>query len=300
MFSGRVPYKKLLESISDGVYFADENRKIIYWNKGAEQISGFTAKEMVGKNCHDGVLTHIDKDGNTMCTDMCPLVRAVQTGEKQVMEAYLQHKKGHRIPILLYTVPVEDDQGQRIGAVETFSDNSNRVTQEERIKRLENIARVDSLTNLPNRRHLDMLINSGIERTKRYNWQFGIIFMDIDNFKGVNDSYGHDAGDRTLKMVANNILNNSRAGDIGGRWGGEEFVIICDNIEISSLKDLAERYRLVIERSRIPMTPEDIKVTVSLGCAVVETGDTAESLLLRVDSLMYDSKRAGKNRVTCG
>ena len=294
MLSGRIPYKKLLDSMSDGVYFADEDCRIIYWNKGAEQISGFNGKEVVGTICHDGILMHVDKDGDPIC----PLLDALQTGKKQVAEAYLRHKKGHRVPILIYAVPVDDNHGRCIGAIETFSDNSNRLTQEERISRLESLSRVDSLTNLPNRRHLDILINSGIERARRYNWQFGVIFMDIDDFKNVNDAFGHEAGDQALKMVAENLINNSRAGDVAGRWGGEEFVIICDNITISALKELAERYRIVIERSWIPMGSEDIHVTVSLGCAVVESGDTPKSLLLRADSLMYEGKRAGKNRIT--
>jgi len=181
-----------------------------------------------------------------------------------------------------------------------FSDVSPRSALEDRIHKLERLALVDSLTGVTNRRFLTMTLRAKIEQVRRYGWNIGIIFVDLDNFKAVNDTWGHNAGDKVLQMVAGNLLSNSRSFDTIGRWGGEEFLAICDNANLTQIRNLAERYRMLVQASSVPVANGRIHLTISAGATLVKPRDTVKSLVERADRLMYKSKRAGRNRVTAG
>ena len=127
---------------------------------------------------------------------------------------------------------------------------------------------------------------------------FVLLFFDIDNFKNVNDFYGHSIGDEILKMVAKTLSNNVRSNDIIGRWGGEEFIgiISCDNKEI--LFNVAEKLRILVQKSYYKIVEsDDINVTVSIGGTMINKKDDVVSLINRADQLMYASKSKGKNQV---
>jgi len=122
--------------------------------------------------------------------------------------------------------------------------------------------------------------------------------MDIDEFKAVNDVYGHDIGDRVLKMVAQTLLKSSRAFDVVGRWGGEEFISLAPNLKRDELHSLGNRFRILVEQSSLQVGSEVVRVTISVGATLARSDDTVDSLLSRVDRLMYQSKTAGRNHVS--
>jgi diguanylate cyclase (GGDEF)-like protein len=117
--------------------------------------------------------------------------------------------------------------------------------------------------------------------------------MDIDDFKLVNDQHGHDAGDHVLRMVAKTLDANSRLFDTIGRWGGEEFVAIIHNIQIEALHDIAERFRMLVEKSAL----NSVHVTISIGGTLASPGDGPESVVRRADFNLYKAKSSGKNCV---
>jgi diguanylate cyclase (GGDEF)-like protein len=135
---------------------------------------------------------------------------------------------------------------------------------------------------------------------ERLGTPFGLLFMDIDRFKDVNDTYGHDAGDQVLKTVALTISFISRPYDLFGRWGGEEFVGIVRNVDSESLRKIGNRFRALIEHTIIHLPKRSISVTVSIGATMAVPGDTMDSLVRRADELMYRSKENGRNLVTLG
>jgi diguanylate cyclase (GGDEF)-like protein len=129
---------------------------------------------------------------------------------------------------------------------------------------------------------------------------FGLLFIDIDHFKMVNDTYGHEMGDKVLRMVANTLRHNLRAADTMGRWGGEEFVILLNNLDESGLETVANKLNFLVAQSRLDTEQHALSVTVSVGATLVTKEDTMETLMHRADQLMYASKNAGRNRVTTG
>ncbi len=293
-------FERIVESLHDGLYFVDRDRVITYWNKAAERISGFTADEVVGKSCSDNILTHVDSEGNNLCTGICPLAETITDGKSRDAEIYMHHKDGHRIPVSVRVSTLIDGDGTIIGGIELFTDISNQAANELKVKELEKLALLDNLTRLANRNYIEREIESRFEEKKRLHVPFGILFMDIDHFKRFNDTYGHDVGDDVLTFVANTFVANARPFDLYGRWGGEEFLGVIRNINIRDLELLGNRLRLLIENSYIMHESEKLCVTISMGATLVNDNDTIDSLIKRADTLMYKSKTGGRNCLTVG
>ncbi len=291
-------YEGILDNLYDGIYFVDRDRKITYWNKAAERITGFRRSEVMGTHCHDRVLNHIDDKGNPLCHGECPLAKCIETGDPMETEAYLHHREGYRLPVSIRVTPILDSKGNIIGAAELFSDNSGKAQMLHRMEELETMALIDPLTRMANRRYIEMHLHNRLEEMHRYGWSFCVLFADIDDFKRINDTYGHDAGDKVLKIVGRTLSGNARPFDIFGRWGGEEFVAIIENVTYKDLPMIANRFRLLVENSSLSVGDEKIRVTVSVGATAARLDDTVETLLRRADQLMYRSKKAGKNRLT--
>lgn len=293
-------YESIVENLHDGLYFVDQDMVITYWNKAAERISGFAAEEVLGKSCSDSILTHIDSDGNHLCTGICPLAATIADGTNRETEIYMHHKNGHRIPVSVRVSTLTDKDDNVIGGIELFTDISNRATNELRVKELEKMALLDNLTQLANRNYIEREVQSRFEEKKRFNVPFGVLFMDIDHFKQFNDTYGHDVGDDVLKFVANTFVSNARPFDLYGRWGGEEFLGIIRNINDRDLKNHGNRVLNLVENSYITHNDKKLQVTISVGATLVNESDTMESLIKRADKLLYKSKAAGRNCLTMG
>lgn len=291
-------FRGVLDSLQDGVYFVDMNRRITYWNKGAERITGYESSEAVGISCSDNLLVHIDDKGVNLCEAGCPLAQTLMDGLERETEAYLQHKDGHRLPVIIRVSPLRDSSGRIVGAVESFSDNSSKAALLQRIDQLQKESLVDPLTGLANRSCIDMKLHSRINEMQRYGWPCGVLFLDIDNFKIVNDTYGHNVGDGVLMMVARTLSSNLRAHDLLGRYGGEEFVAIITHVDMAQLHTFADRLRLLVEKSRHETEYSTIRVTVSIGATVVRPEDTVKTAITRADLFMYNSKISGRNRVS--
>ena len=291
-------YKHILDNLCDGIYFLDRNRKITYWNKGAETITGYSAAEVIGRGCSDNILVHIDQQGNQLCCEQCPAAKALVDGQRHEAEVFLRHKQGYRLPVRTCIDPIVSSDGIIIGAVELFTDISSSMALREQVHELEKMALFDGMTEIGNRRYAQMNLHARFNERKRYGWDFGLMFIDIDRFKLCNDSHGHDVGDRVLKMVAKTLSSNIRPFDVACRLGGDEFVVILVHIDPEGLFSSAEKLRTLVGQSAFFENNEQIHVTVSIGATLVQDTDTAETLMQRADALMYRSKKTGCNKVS--
>jgi len=300
MILDNISYSRLVDNLYDGLYIVDRERIIQYWNKAAERISGYTASEVVGRSCSDNILTHVDGDGNSLCLGMCPLAMTIADEVPREAEVFLHHKGGHRVPVSVRTSTLTDMNGNVIGGVELFTDISNHKSIELRVKELEEMALLDNLTRLANRNYIEKELFVLFEEKRRLAIPFGILFMDIDHFKRFNDTYGHDVGDRILKFVADTLVSNSRPFDVTGRWGGEEFIGIIRNVSRQQLEELGNRLRMLVGASYIQTESDKLQVSISIGATLVCDNDSVDTLIKRADKLLYESKRAGRNRLTIG
>ena len=216
-------------------------------------------------------------------------------------------------PVVFITAHTETDdvvEGLRLGAHDYLrkpfepAEVIARVSAAVRVKELQDdlrarnaeldhIARSDPLTGLANRRHLNEQFAAQTASAERHHHELSVAVIDIDNFKLVNDTYGHSAGDIVLREVARRIASTARGEDVVGRWGGEEFIVILPHCGVDDAAIVSERIRQAVEATPIPA--EDgisITVTVSIGCA----GGAGDRVIERADAALYAAKNAGRNR----
>ena len=292
-------YRQLVDNLEEGVYFVDRERRITYWNRGAEHLTGFARAEVEGRHCSDNILIHVDESGRQLCEDGCPVRQVIADGSEHVAQVFLHHKAGHRVPVRVRAAPIRDGDGYIVGAVETFADNSAERAAQEQAETLARLALLDPLTGIGNRRYLEAQLGAQLDQTHRYGWPLGVVFLDVDHFKRVNDTHGHLAGDEVLRVVARTMEGGSRSFDAVGRWGGEEFVVALTSITPPEAVAAGERLRTLIESASVPVEGRQrLHVTVSVGVTCALPDDSLESLLNRADRLMYASKAAGRNQVT--
>jgi len=183
-----------------------------------------------------------------------------------------------------------------IPAIRASSRKDSELQQliEQRTHELEELSVTDQLTKLYNRRKIDKILATEIEQARRYNHSFSLILIDIDYFKNINDTYGHQAGDQVLRVISKLFSSNIRQTDMVGRWGGEEFLIISLESELQKILIFVEKLRTLIENHHFEKFGS---VTCSFGVAQFTPGDTVDSLLSRTDVALYEAKDAGRNCV---
>ena len=288
----------VLDQIQDAVVWVDENRKVVYWNKAAERISGREAASVLGQACSELPGLFTDLGGVDICRDKCPVAMTLKDGVPRTLDVYLQHKEGFRTPASLRIIPVFKDGGEIIGAVETFTGTAPKVTIPLALAELEKMGLVDSESGIPSKQYLDMTLNTRLEEFQKYGLSFGMIYVDIDNYGKILEKQGRFNASKIIRTVARTLHKNIRFFDIVGRWGTEEFLIVLLNIDEGRLDIVSNKLRLLIAESYITTETGILNTTVSMGASLVLRYDTVESLVKRGEQLMMHSKWLGKNRVS--
>jgi diguanylate cyclase (GGDEF)-like protein/PAS domain S-box-containing protein len=290
-------HQDVCDNLSEGVYFVDKGRKITYWNRGARNLSGFQRDEAIGRHCYDNFLRHVDAEGRALCHLGCPLAATLKDGQAREAEVFLHRKDGEKVPVAVRVPPVVDNSGKLIGAVEVFTNITSQKELERRAKEFEELAYRDSLTGLSSRRHIELKLRQALEEVEEFGRKAGVLLLDIDGFKRVNDMHGHAAGDAVLKTVGERLTEVLRPSDAAGRWGGEEFLLVALDVNLPELEAIAERCRGEIASCPIPVEGKQVSVTVSVGAALLRKGEPADSAVQRADELLYVAKCQGGNAV---
>ncbi|HEX5643122.1 MAG TPA: sensor domain-containing diguanylate cyclase [Thermoleophilia bacterium] len=293
-----VAFRRILDAISDGVYVLGPDHTIVYWSAGAERITGYAPDEVVGRRCDEDILVHTDLNGTRLCTGGCPLHDCVDTGREQsIREVFLRRKSGERLAVYVKTTAFEVE-GRRYG-VEVFGELESVAGKElaGRIQELSDSAVSDPLTGLFNRRYLDAALAQQFAMFKRLGSRYGVIQMDIDTLKEINDRLGHAAGDEAIRFVAGIVSDHARDMDVAARSGGDEFVIICGLATGDDLAAYGRRLVRLVRDSRFaPAADVALRLTISAGGALVSAADADErAALARADAAMYDAKHLGRD-----
>ena len=286
----------LLDQMSDGVYFVTVDRRITYWNGGAERMTGYSAEEVVGRSCADGILRHVNDAGRQLCVQGCPLQAVMKDGKPREANIYLNHKNGHRVPVMVRGHALRNSDGEIVGSVEVFSNREVSPYAGTRLERTDNS--LDFVTGLCSRRFGELHLQTLMKAVSEHATSLGVLFVDADHFKDINDTFGHKTGDAVLRMVSQSLANGLRRGDIPVRWGGEEFLALLPGIDEAGLAAVAERVRMLVQNSWIQEGETQVRVTVSVGATMAVPSESPGNLADRADRLMYISKSAGRNRVT--
>jgi diguanylate cyclase (GGDEF)-like protein/PAS domain S-box-containing protein len=290
--------RQVLDHLDVGVYIVDADRRIRYWNRPAEAMTGHAGSDLLGRQCNVDLRMHMNLAGQSMCDVECPLQATLESGRPVQREVFMNSADGHRVMIKLKAAPLYDSDGRQAGALQIFSDLSMREEFIQRLNRLQSVADADPLTGLRNRRYLELVLERGLKELKTFKLQFGVIFMDVDNLKEVNTRGGHAAGDAALRQIAYVLRRKVRRDDVVARWGGDEFLVFLGGVTPVRLAEIGNGLVAgVAAISRLAGEGSE-PVTISAGATMAFEDDTLEGLVQRADSAQYRSKRGGKNRLT--
>ncbi len=239
------------------------------------------SEELVGKNIN------ILKSGYTPQQVYKTLWDTIKSGQKYSMEIENMNFAGGTNWYKNTIIPDINQDGEVIGYIAFYTNIDDKVQYKEK-------ANTDYLTGLNNRQKFEIAINEEISRAQRYHHPFSVIMVDIDYFKTVNDTFGHDAGDIVLKEFSQLLTQNIRQADILARWGGEEFIILCPSTDSNGAKALAQTLRAKIEEHTFSNVGQK---TASFGVTQYQDGSDLKTIFINVDNALYRAKEEGRNRV---
>ena len=288
----------LLEQASDGCSILNQDKTFIFWNKAAEDLTGFKKEEILSKSCQIEPPLYTDADGQSLCPENCLCEQTMKNKQPKILDVFIRNKTGYRLPVKLRVFPVINTDGQAVGAVEMFSNSSPAVTIPLRVPELEKMQLLDIDTGIPNQLYMEMYLKNKIDEYHKYGLPFGLIYTDIDNFNKLQERFGRFNAAKLVRMVARTLYKNLRYLDVVAHWDNEEFLICLLNIDENRLDIVANKLRLLVAESYITVETGLLSSTVSMGATLIQRFDTVESLVKRAEQLMLHSKWLGRNKVS--
>lgn len=285
-------YADMVRSVTAfGIHLIDRDGRIRSWNQGAANITGLTATDVIGRPL--SVLFAETQQQQGVPQRMLEIVRT--QGHRREEQSRRRHDGGMFLALCTLDA-VRAASGELLGFVEVFQDVTEQRQREEA---LQHRATRDALTGIFNRGHFVELAGQEIERAQRFAEPLSVLLLDIDRFKRINDSYGHEVGDRIIVNLSRTAQASCRKLDICGRLGGEEFAILLPRANKEPALEFAQRLRRRIADQRVAITGgRQIAYTASLGVASLRsTVRDLPELLRNADAALYSAKRGGRNRV---
>ena len=278
---------QVFEAASEGIMITDKEKRMISVNPAFSTITGYTCSEVIGKS--PGVLSSSRQD-KVFYQQMW---NSIENTGKWQGKIWNQNKKGDIYPEWLSISSLADKDGKSNGYIGIFSDITKLVEAQQMILQQANF---DALTQLPNRNLFFDRLQQAMIQAKRQNQQLGIMFIDLDGFKVINDSLGHSQGDMILQKIAERMRQVSRESDVFARFGGDEFTCLISNIKSAS--DIIPFVEKLLQAIDTPVTVKGITlhITASIGISIYpDNGDDAETLIKHADNAMYKAKDDGRN-----
>ena len=284
----------ILQSINDGVIVVDRHGHVLDINPAARSILGLTARQKTSTEW-DKAFCNFAADGKTQIDhEELPLVKACR-GQKFSSQTAVYRTPGEPDTILSINGQGLYDSSQTlVGGVVTFRDITDIMR---RTVELEKRAQYDDLTLLPNRRLFTQQLEKAIGRSQRSKRPLAVLFIDLDRFKSVNDTLGHDIGDELLRQVADRLNKNLRIGDFSGRWGGDEFVVCLEDFGEQRNAAAAAQKLVLVLSEKYDVCGSEVYATPSIGIAIYPgSGEQADRLIKAADLAMYQAKKRGGGR----
>jgi len=288
--------QRLLANMFDAVVFVDSSLRVVHWNRGAERLTGISESSVYQRGWAPSIIQLADEHGEPIRDEDCPVTYAIRTGVQWLRRLSIQGRAGRRTAVDAHAVPVIGADGVSRGLALVLHDASPETSLEARCENLREKAARDPLTQLANREEFDSaharFVQSHLERGLPYS----LMITDIDRFKRINDTYGHQAGDEVIQSLARLLKSACGPGDLAARYGGEEFVLLCADCDNGAAVRRAEELRHAFaELSHAGLGGKP--VTASFGVTEIQPGDTPETMLRRADRALLTAKENGRNRV---
>jgi diguanylate cyclase (GGDEF)-like protein/PAS domain S-box-containing protein len=284
----------ITDSALDAIVMIDTSDQVVFWNPAAEEMFGYSRDEALGRKMHDLI-------GGERCVDASriALSRFGRGGvcglAGKVHAAEARRRDGTTFPAEICIAGIRRlDTWWAVGTIRDVTDRKKAEA------RLQELATRDGLTGLMNRRHFLELCEKEVHRARRHRKALSLLMFDVDRFKNVNDTFGHDVGDEVLRALADAARVNLRDFDVIGRIGGEEFAVVLPETSLEGACIVAERLRKAVAAMRVKAGRKALSVTLSIGLAELsEAAPDVNGLMKHADNALYEAKRKGRNRVAC-
>ena len=292
-------YRSILFSLPTGVYLVDRNRKIIFWNNGAEEITGYLRQDVVGHFLRDHLLassSEIKKGIDVDPTD--PLSAVFRDGKSTNVNVAILHKEGYRLPIMLQTIPIRNDRGAIIGAAECFERSITALERSRRQNAVAELGLLDGITGVPNRAYMEGRLTDNLKSFTDRKVPFGIMIIEADQLEHLHSTRGPAIVPAILRVVAQTVANSLRPSDFVGRWYENQFLAVLMDCKEHEVIKVADRIRSMVAQSEIEWWGDSIPISAAFGGAGCKEGDTMEDLIERAEQSLTQSIASGGNRVT--
>jgi len=213
-------HRKVLENFNQGIMIIEKTGEIVFWNKMAETITGYSSEEVMGRNCSNNLLKHFDYSGNSFCEKACPIVKTFIDINSRELSAIIKHKNGKKIPVFINVFPLADEKGEIYGVVESFRVDIEQALNFDEKEIYLHSEILDEYTCLPNRSFIEEKLSVMIKVNSKNENTFGLIMIKIDN----------DECDFSVGPFFKGLRDKLRSHDVLGKWEEDEYIIILKNI----------------------------------------------------------------------
>jgi diguanylate cyclase (GGDEF)-like protein/PAS domain S-box-containing protein len=291
-------YQSVLDSLQTSVYIVDRNRRIRFWNEGAEQITGYLRQDVVGRFLRDHLLATGNDVKNFDSDPDDPINLAFRDGKPSVMDVSILHKDGYRVPIVLRTLPIRNSRGAVVGAAESFEKNRSASEWSRRQSVYADLGCLDAMTGVAAKSFMETQLREHLMTFAEHNLPFGILLIQVDHMDQYRAARGPGVAHSILRIVAQSVENCVRPTDVVGCWDENQFIAILQQCKESEVALVGERVRRMIGQSEIEWWGDKFSVTSPVGGAGCRPGDSVELLIARAAASVTESIGKGGNCVT--
>jgi PAS domain S-box-containing protein/diguanylate cyclase (GGDEF)-like protein len=274
-------FRTVVEALPSGIYIVDRERRIVFWNEGAERISGHLRHEVLGRLCRDGILGHCDHSGATLCQDACPLEDAMRDGHECDATLFLRHKAGHLVPVRLQAIPLRDPKGAVVGAVEVFEQQGETASSTRHRWSLAVHGCLDTVTGLPNVRFTEFQLQEEVAKLNRLGLGFGVLRIRVEAMEDIAAKQGREAVHAVMREVARGLEHVASDEAMVGLWGVGEFLVLLPEVNVHELSGFAGEMQRIISHSEVRWWGDALPLHVRIGGAIAHPWETAEALMER-------------------
>ena len=274
-------FRTVLERLQSGVYLVDTDRRILFWNDGAERITGYLRHQVLGHFCRENILMYCDGKSCGLCGSACPLSETMHEGRPNEARIYFRHKLGHQVPVHLRVVPIRDDHGSVIGAAESFDEQIADSHDDD----LAPYGCLDATTGVPNHAFTQSHLRESLATYCECRVPFSILNIHVDRLEQVQATHGREATAFILRAAAGTIKNVLGPGAFVGRWKDNEFLAIMTAWSPAQVEKAVENIQKIVSCSSVKWWDDQLFVQVTVGHTAVRPDDSIEFLVERVSVL---------------
>lgn len=293
-------FEAVVDALDVGVYVVDRYRKIVYWNHGAERISGYLRQDVTGRFCRDNILVHSDENEAVLCRTACPLSECMRDGQPRDGRVYLRHRAGHRVPVHVRAMPLRDQAGAIVGAAEIFEEHAPLEVEERGADALSKCGCLDEGTELPNHGLMVSYLREQLDLLGEHGIPFGVLVIQPERLEAFQAEHGREAVQAILRVVAQTLKHALRPTDFLGRWRGDQFLAILPSCSEKLLEKMAHRLRATILGSGIQWWGDRLSLPAWIAKATAARDDTIDSILRRAEDSLGEMVAESKRQAVSG